>query len=116
VLEGTEGNIVEAKRRGVVPEACFEDSAGIEARGMCGVGRRGTWEIPSLGGETEPPSKRERARRGVGKSECRIRAEKWGNQPEGPCGAKSGTGTWNRMRERWTRRRTRHPSQRNSNG
>src|SRR5882762_8589193 len=30
------------------------------------------------------------------KSECRIGAEKQGNRPEGPCGAKDGTGTWNR--------------------
>jgi len=46
-LEGAEGNIDEAKRRGEAPEARLEDSAGIEDRGMCGEGRRGTWEIPS---------------------------------------------------------------------
>jgi hypothetical protein len=42
MLEGMEGNIDEAKGRGNAPEACFGDSAGIEVRGMCGEGRRGT--------------------------------------------------------------------------
>ena len=42
-----EGNIVEAKRRDSSRRACFNDLTGVEDRGMCSEGRRGTWEALS---------------------------------------------------------------------
>jgi len=68
-LEGVEGNIREAKRRGTAPEVCFVGSAGIEDRGMCGEGCRGTWEIPgspSRDGTAEQAKVSEVGRREVG--------------------------------------------------
>ena len=37
---------------------------------------------------------------GIGRRSAAVRAVKWGNRPEGPCGAKGGAGPRNRWRER----------------
>lgn len=69
MLGSMEGNIREAKRRGVSPEACFVNSVGIEDRSMYGEGCRGTWEVPTL---REERNRRASETSAVGRWDVRV--------------------------------------------
>jgi hypothetical protein len=58
VLEGTEGNISEAKRRGVAPEACLAAPPGSKTGACMARDAEELGSSRSLRRETEPLSKR----------------------------------------------------------
>jgi len=70
-LGGAEGNISEATRRGKAPEACFAAPPGSKTGACAARVAEELGRSRSLHREMEPLSKRERARWGDGKSECR---------------------------------------------